>query len=83
MMSTIKLPTQAPFTRSATGLRRCAVRLAACVAITSLSAFAAAQSSLVPSGVFVQSGAAGSTRAATAGAWWAWDREWAIAGGTL
>ena len=82
-MSTIEWRSQPPVARSATGMRRCAVRLAACLAITSFSGFAAAQSSLVPSGVFVQSGAAGSTRAATAGAWWAWDREWAIAGGTL
>ena len=82
-MSTTKLPILALASRSASGMRYCALRLAACLAIMSSPGFAAAQNGLIPSGVFVQSGAAGSTRAASVGAWWAWDREWAIAGGTL
>ena len=65
------------------GIHWCAVRLAVCLGVMTSPGFASAQSSLVPTGVFLQWGSAGSTHAASVGTWWGWGKEWALAGGTL
>ena len=82
-MPAIAPPIPAPVVSSRLAVRLGAVRLALCLVVTASSGFADAQGGVVPSGVFLQSGTAGGTHAASAGAWWGWEKQWAVAGGAL